>query len=285
MWWDSYNGISVPFRWPWNWQCFLVSAYDSAYAEKQQHFNDDEKRRIQQDIADFLRYYECNLKIDPKGPPCRELKIIRDFVEHQVRSPNFTGTPRTNEEITSALRDAVFHGRVVPHIERNWAGFPRVLDRSYAPQRWPASTPVRASAYGDRPVGRFAKLDPSARSLDLLEIVRDGAVALGAYSTQDAGNGGASAANGFFSRLEPDDDSTPLGDAQPFEYSENSPLDDAIDIVARQGVSEADENDCFSAYEFDLAQCEFARAIFNDMRTLALCKERAFSKYQTCRGF
>ena len=77
---------------------------------------------------------------------------------------------------------------------------------------------------------------------------------------------------------------TPLSDAEPFEYSEESPPGNAIEIAAR-GVSEADEAECLADYELDLQMCDVARATFQDLRTLALCKARAFAKYQTCRGF
>lgn len=80
------------------------------------------------------------------------------------------------------------------------------------------------------------------------------------------------------------DDSTPLGEASPFEYSEDSSLGNVLDLTAR-GVSEADEADCFGEYEMNLTMCEAARATFQDLRTLALCKERAFERYQACRGY
>ena len=80
------------------------------------------------------------------------------------------------------------------------------------------------------------------------------------------------------------DDSTPLSDASPFEYSEDTLLGDVLDLAAR-GVSEADEADCFGEYEMNLTMCEAARATFQDLRTLALCKERAFERHQACRGY
>jgi hypothetical protein len=77
---------------------------------------------------------------------------------------------------------------------------------------------------------------------------------------------------------------TPLGDAVPFEYVKSATGDDALSIAAR-GVSEAQETDCHAMYEFELEQCQFAGAMYRDPRTLALCKQRAFSNFQSCRGY
>lgn len=78
--------------------------------------------------------------------------------------------------------------------------------------------------------------------------------------------------------------STPLGDAQPFEYTPDTLGDHATDLAAR-GVSEAEETDCFGEYEFDLEQCDFVKAMTQDPRAYALCKQTAFQNYQRCRGF
>jgi hypothetical protein len=79
-------------------------------------------------------------------------------------------------------------------------------------------------------------------------------------------------------------ESTPLGDAQPFEYIPDELSDDVTELAAR-GVSEAHEAECFANYESDMEQCQVARAMYQDPRTYALCIERAFSKFQTCRGY
>jgi len=78
--------------------------------------------------------------------------------------------------------------------------------------------------------------------------------------------------------------STPLGDAAPFEYVKSAAGDDVLSIAAR-GVGEAHEAECHTMYEFELDQCEFTRAIYNDPRSYALCKQHAFTNYQTCRGY
>jgi hypothetical protein len=77
---------------------------------------------------------------------------------------------------------------------------------------------------------------------------------------------------------------TPLGDAVPFEYAKSATGNDVLSIAAR-GVSESHEAECHAMYEFELDQCEFTRAIYNDPRSYALCKQHAFTNYETCRGY
>ncbi|WP_250536907.1 hypothetical protein [Caballeronia sp. AZ10_KS36] len=79
-------------------------------------------------------------------------------------------------------------------------------------------------------------------------------------------------------------DESPLGDASPFEYSDDSSLSDISDVAAR-GVSEFDEAECYSTYEYELDQCDAVRAMTQNLRALAVCKEHAFLNYQRCRGF
>ncbi|CAB3782079.1 hypothetical protein LMG28614_01363 [Paraburkholderia ultramafica] len=77
---------------------------------------------------------------------------------------------------------------------------------------------------------------------------------------------------------------TPLGDAQPFEYSEDVSSGDVQDLAAR-GLSEEEEAECGALYDRDMEECNFARAIYQDPRTYAVCTQRAFSNYQSCRGY
>ncbi|MBB5498137.1 hypothetical protein [Paraburkholderia sp. MM5384-R2] len=78
--------------------------------------------------------------------------------------------------------------------------------------------------------------------------------------------------------------STPLGNERPFEYTEDPQFGDAQELAAR-GVSEVHEANCFAEYEFDLEQCNFVRAMTQDPRAYAMCKQTAFQNYQSCRGF
>ncbi|TKC89425.1 hypothetical protein FAZ69_10815 [Trinickia terrae] len=77
---------------------------------------------------------------------------------------------------------------------------------------------------------------------------------------------------------------TPLGDAQPFQYSESVPGGDVQDLAARS-VSEADEAECFAQYERDLDLCNALGGPMGGARGSALCKQQAFQNYQQCRGY
>ncbi|MBC8723813.1 hypothetical protein F6X37_20200 [Paraburkholderia sp. 31.1] len=75
-----------------------------------------------------------------------------------------------------------------------------------------------------------------------------------------------------------------LGNAQPFTFQPEA-LSDDVQTIAARGVSEAHEAECFAKYEQDMMACDMIGATFRDSRTYLLCKRRAFSNYQTCRGF
>ncbi|SMG60037.1 hypothetical protein [Paraburkholderia susongensis] len=77
---------------------------------------------------------------------------------------------------------------------------------------------------------------------------------------------------------------TPLGDAQPFEYTEDVQFGDVQDLTAR-GVSEADEAECFEHYERDMDECTTYRSAMGGRRFMDACSQRAFQNYQQCRGY
>jgi hypothetical protein len=75
-----------------------------------------------------------------------------------------------------------------------------------------------------------------------------------------------------------------LDDARPFGLELSSESDNVLAMAAR-GVSEAQEDDCFSQYERDMMACDMIGAMYRDPRTYAECTRRAFSNYQGCRGY
>ncbi|SMG27819.1 hypothetical protein [Paraburkholderia susongensis] len=75
-----------------------------------------------------------------------------------------------------------------------------------------------------------------------------------------------------------------FSNARPFQYTPDAIGDNVQDIAAR-GVSDAHEAECFARYEHDMMACDMIGATYKDSRTYLLCKQRAFSNYQTCRGF
>ena len=71
-----------------------------------------------------------------------------------------------------------------------------------------------------------------------------------------------------------------LGDAAPF-LLDDSALGDALSMAA---VDPFQEEQCFARYEIDMEMCAAIGSMYKDPRTYALCKQRAFDKFQTCRG-
>ncbi|KVC60485.1 hypothetical protein WI73_04510 [Burkholderia ubonensis] len=168
----------------------------------------------------------------------------------------------------TALRSAIEEGRVSVSIARQAAGggtsggqpstppFPRASRV--------ASVPEAASLPADKPLPSWAT--PSDVSAGELISYLESVVA-----------GSGSAVAGTASGLV---DGTPLGDAAPFSL-DDSPLSDVLNVAA---VDPFQEEQCFARYEIDMEMCAAAGAMYKDPRTYALCKQRAFDKYQTCRG-
>jgi hypothetical protein len=242
--------------------------------------------RIDVDRQDFLSFYQSNIDLNAIGGP-RQLRTIQDFLSDQVRG-FFCSVPRDNVSVTETLKRAVREGAVIPYIERNWTGAPRVRDQIYAPQSWPKT------ANGGTGFVHSAEPFAAARRAAEEVLERRSRVDLTEFGSSARR---ASEISGFDWRRAPktvpsDDsspmqnftDSTPLSDAEPFQYADDLPFSDAIEIAAR-GVSETDEGECFATYESDLDLCKFARAMTQDNRALALCQARAFANYQTCRGY
>ncbi|QGZ57450.1 hypothetical protein FAZ97_21315 [Paraburkholderia acidiphila] len=83
---------------------------------------------------------------------------------------------------------------------------------------------------------------------------------------------------------EASDGSPLLGDAQPFEYKEDSAAGAVTDLAAR-GVSEADEAECYAQYERELDECKLYSAMPQDSYTYLACRAQAFTNYNQCRGY
>ncbi|ABO60559.1 hypothetical protein LA345_39320 (plasmid) [Burkholderia vietnamiensis] len=167
-----------------------------------------------------------------------------------------------------ALRSAIEEGRVAVEISRHVVGggasggqpstppFPRASRL--------ASVPGVASLPVDKPLPSWAT--PSDVSAG--ELI--------SYLESVVGGAGATLADSASGLV----DGTPLGDAAPFSL-DDSPLGDVLNVAA---VDPFQEEQCFARYEIDMEMCAAAGAMYKDPRTYALCSQRAFDKYQTCRG-
>ncbi|WP_347554847.1 PAAR domain-containing protein [Robbsia sp. KACC 23696] len=80
--------------------------------------------------------------------------------------------------------------------------------------------------------------------------------------------------------------STPLS-AAPFDMQSITTTGSATQIAAR-GVSSSEEAECLAQYNIDMDMCSADAAMRGGRagaRSYLACKERAFARYQSCRGY
>ncbi|RQV26291.1 hypothetical protein DF039_06300 [Burkholderia cenocepacia] len=166
------------------------------------------------------------------------------------------------------LRSAIEDGRVVVEIERvavngGASGGRRSLPPFPRGNRFGRVAPM-ALRSADTPIPSWAR--PSDVSAD--ELIR--------YLESIIAGTGSGIAGIAPVRV----DSALLSDATPFSL-DDSPWGDAMTTAA---VDAFQEEQCFARYEIDMEMCAAAGAMYKDPRTYALCRQRAFEKFQTCRG-
>ncbi|WP_186083610.1 PAAR domain-containing protein [Burkholderia gladioli] len=71
---------------------------------------------------------------------------------------------------------------------------------------------------------------------------------------------------------------------EPFSYAPLPAAGDATQEAAR-GVSESDEAECHEQYERDMEECRFYKGVMGGARFMDLCSQKAFQRYQQCRGY
>jgi hypothetical protein len=249
-WGRSYNALSVPLTS--DWQCSLVSARDVeeptkwwslSYDERQKKRKEREEQ-IDHDRRDFDRLFRVSTsRRDARA--CRDFSAYVAFIREHLRISGLS-TPVDGDGVTCILRDAVRDGWLVPAIDRTWRGSRRVA-RFYAPQSWPKRAPdPKPTVYGVRD-GQFIPLNADGSFVDYTPYVpfkdRVAATASSAVSSASgfdwlgAVETAAGAVLGDDGALDDDfasragEDSTPLGDAQAFEYQPDIGDGDSIDVA------------------------------------------------------
>jgi hypothetical protein len=259
-WGYSYNALYVPLTS--DWQCALVAARDVeepsswwrlTYDERQQKRKDQEKK-IAEDRKDFLGLFRLSLrKRDALFAP--DFPAYVDFIRNTLRV-SIWEIPVDGDGVVRVLCAGVRDGRVVPVINRAWRGSRRVI-RYYAPQSWPKRAPdPKPLVYGVRN-GKFVPLNAHGTFVDYtpFELVKDRLSAVASSAASSGGGfdwlGAVETTAGAVlsddveldkdSELDDDlassagDDSTPLGDAQPFDYRPDMPEGDAQEIAVGDG--------------------------------------------------
>jgi hypothetical protein len=249
-WGRSYNALCVPLTS--DWQCSLVPGRDVgepttwwslSYDERQQRRKDREKQ-IEQDQRDFDRLFMVSTS-RRDARPCTDFSTYAAFIREHLRISGLSA-PVDGEGVTRILRDAVRDGWLIPAIDRAWRGSRRVA-RFYAPQSWPKRAPdPKPIVYGVRD-GQFIPLNPDGTFVDYTPYVPVKArVAAAASGAASSGGGfdwpgaietlagaalGGDAASGDDGAFGAGEDSTPLGDAQAFEYQPDMPVGDVDELA------------------------------------------------------
>ncbi|POR48221.1 hypothetical protein B0G62_115104 [Paraburkholderia eburnea] len=239
---------------------FSWNARPLSEVDKGELWEKDRLRQLADDTMAFARHFRPNWDLRTITGE-KALRDVQAFVRDSLSLAHWN-LPTDNAGVRRLLCDAVAAGKLVPVVNREYYGLPRVAQSDPVPQRWPATGgggngyPPRVLSYsefdalrranGELPAldsgGVSAALDPlpalgaAARADDgfgLLGAVESAAAALlgggdDSDESDDAGgdDGGVSDADVFSG------DSTPLGDAQPFDYSPNdAPDGDSFDIA------------------------------------------------------
>lgn len=276
------------------------NARPSSEVDKSELWEKDRLKQLADDRAGFAHHFRPDWDLRTITG-AKALHDVQTFVRDTLTLAHWK-LPTDNASVRELLCAAVASGQLVPVVNREYWGVPRVAPPAFAPQRWPAT-----SGGGGYPPKVYTSFEFEAlkRANGELPPLGAGVVNatlntqpnLGVPARGDDGFGlpgfiesavGALLGGGDDT---PDlaesmtDDSTPLGDAEPFEYSDASTDSDSVLAMAARGVSEADEAECISQYERDLDLCDALGGPMGGARGIALCKQNAFQNYQQCRGY
>jgi hypothetical protein len=269
-WGQSYNALHVPLTS--DWQCSLVPARDVkeptswwglSYDEREQKRKDRQKQ-IEQDRRDFDRLFRVSINRQD-ARTSDDFRTYVAFIREHL-SISGMGTPVDGEDVTRILREAVRDGWLVPAIHRAWRGSSRVA-RPYAPQSWPKRMPdPKPTVYGVRD-GQFVPLDadgffiermayvPVAASAGSVAASSGGADWLGVAKTAAGAVLGGGRTLGVADSFTDGGESTPLGDAQPFDYQSDAISDGAYDLAA---------NDRGNMYACDIISAECKGSVLRE---------------------
>ncbi|WP_322095483.1 hypothetical protein [Paraburkholderia bannensis] len=225
--------------------------------DKGELWEKDRLRQLADDQATFARHFRPNwdTRTITGG---RNLDNVRAFVRDSLNLAHWK-LPTDNDGVKKLLCDAVASGQLVPVANREYRGVPHVAPPAYTPHHRAATFggdsayPSKVMSYPD-----FVALQRANGELPTLTSFSEGTDAtldplpgLGAPATGDDGFGLAgiveAAANALLGggdnsgdRGETDlfdgdsgDDSSSLGDAQPFAYQPDMPDDDEEQVAAR----------------------------------------------------
>jgi hypothetical protein len=315
----SYNSLHVPLDIG-TWQCKLVLAREfyslsggfwDPFAESDERT--ERKRQIEDDRCAFDRYFRPNYDFRRLITP--DIDAICSFLSHHLNVAHWN-LPTDNASIERALKQAVCDGLIVPVINRDWRSLPQTFRPAPAPLRWPPTSGGGRLGSGGRTVwAAFRNAGPGPLIWDGEPVLRGSydpstqeaqlkaARAAMAAALPDVVEAVASAALGGGSELDDDGDgmpdmaksltdgsdagdetSTPLGDAQPFEYTEYA-IGDAEHDAASFLLSPEEKRECMQKWLDDQDLCWNIGKPMGGYGTVHACIERARYNYNICMGF
>jgi hypothetical protein len=263
-WGRGYYDLSARWLYPraerGEWDC-TWNGRTASEVERAERWEKARIRQLADDKAAFARFFRpaWDLRTITGGNALRD---IQTFLRKSLNSAHWN-LPQDNAEIRRMLSSAVADRRLIPIINRDYAGHWRVALPDPAPLRWPTNRggsgghafPQKVISYPEfvalqRANGELAETSIGVASPGISTIIRplqsrgtvensvgDGFDWLGAAQTVvDAISGGDDGLYGGDNALARNfgggasGDSTALGDAQPFRYRASSPGEFGDDI-------------------------------------------------------
>jgi hypothetical protein len=260
MMWRGYDDISTRALYPKagvRWRSY--SEREPGDYEKRNQWKEDADKQLAEDQRAFARSFRpaWDLRTITGG---NALSDIQSFVRDALNVAHWN-QPTDNADVQRMLCDAVANEKLIPVVNREYQRVSRVAQPGPAPQSWPSlgggayEFKPKAISYdeftalqranGELPdiaerAGFGAALNPfpdlgapasADDGFDLLGVIESAAGALpgGGDDDLDDGDGVPDMADS----LTDGDDSTPLGDAQPFDYQPDMPDGDQEQVAAR----------------------------------------------------
>jgi hypothetical protein len=251
-WGDGYEDLSARWLYPRaegdEWDS-IWTARPPSESERAELWDEARLHQLAEDRAAFPRLFRpaWDLRTITGGKALRDIKI---FLRDSLAIAHWN-MPKNNADIRRILCKAVADNRLIPIIDRDYEGLARVALPDPVPLRWP-STGSGSYAFPQKVIGygEFAALqrlngELADATADIprpgistgISTVIEPQQSLGTAANSGGGTfdwlGAAETFAGAVFGVDADsgDDSTPLGDAQPFDYQPDMPSGDVGELA------------------------------------------------------
>ena len=247
----SYNGLTVPLDYG-TWCCELVPAsdYEGAGGGRLPFLSAGERRQLEEDCRTFDLYFRPNY--DFRRTITTDIDAIRSFMRDFLNTVHWN-LPTDNAGIERILKRAVADGRLMPTVNRERRMRARTERAPHAPQSWGATSrsgdggavaisngqsfhQLAMDRMGLDSEGAWDYIEKYNAMIERIDAIQaaTGAVLGGGDDSEDGDDAG-----------EVDDDllsddavgaSTPLSDAQAFDYQPDMPNGDTMELAGSEGT-------------------------------------------------